>query len=272
MQIDRILSSEEVKIIEQNAKNHPYLNYYGTRVMNVSSLKWHEIVTISNKRLILIKGNNETGYTHIKERHLFWSPIIYRTGKEFQAQSKFPQDIAPIDFVKIADEIYKPENLVVKNEHLDANYFDKYVGNYTLNQEVEIVNLILYKNSTIIHSLYPQSNKFNNRRNRKKYPYSRGKVKVVTDYRNRVTEIHVPYFSGAILKYVFLVEKFYEKDIEEWRILVMDENIEYKFDVLIGSDKIIQLGETSARITFQFSELKNVEDAILSIEKKFNSK
>lgn len=265
-----ILRPEEVILIEQNAQNQSDLYYYGARILNIERLKWDEVISISNKGLILIKGNELTGYIHIKERHLFWSPQVYRIGEVFQAQSKFPKSIAPIDFLKIANHIFCQENFIENNEHPDSDKFDKYCGLYSLeNNEPEKINLILYKNSKVIHSLYPQSKKYNERRNRIKYPYSRGEVKVSTDFKCRVIKIEVPYFAkGGILKYVLLIEKFYEKDIEEWRILIIDSNNQYSGDVLIGTSKIMTFsGDTSARITFQYCDLKNVEDAILKIEK-----
>ncbi len=271
--MNKTLSLDDIKEVENDSRTNPLFRYYSLRVASVSSLNWKGIIEISFKGLIMINGNSETGFQHINERHNYWSLWYYRNGNEFESQSKFPEDIAPIDFIKIANEIFCPENYVLKNEHKNADKFEKYVGDYTFkNGNTEIVNLILYKNSKIIHSLYPQSRKYNKRKNRIKFPFSRGGVKVESDAFYRVKEIHVPFFGkDNILKYVLLVEMFYDRDIEEWSILVIDQNGQYKYHYNYGSRKIVPFkGDTYARISFQFNELREIEDFIVKINKKEN--
>lgn len=264
-------TEEDIKFIENEANTNEMFQYYGTRVMNVSKLKYNDIVTISFKGLILAKGNSETAYEHIRERHLFWSFNPYPVGNEFQVQSKFPQNIAPIDFIKIADEIYSPENIILINTHPKSSYFEKYQGMYKFDGvSDEMTNLILYKDTKIIHSLYPQNKKYNRNKNRTKFPFTRGQVEIRSpNLLKKIKEIYIPYFGLDLkLKYVIFIEKFYIKDIEEFRILAYDENEKYKFDVMVGEKKLIEFrGETSMRITYQHCDLRQIEDFILEIDK-----
>lgn len=264
------LTKSEIEIIELEARNNPVFKYYGIKVFNVSKLNYLNVITISDKNLILIKGNLDTAYEHIKIRHNYWSTQPYPKGDGFQAQSKFPIDILPINFIKIADSIYSTENFVTNNEHKDSDKFEKYFGLYSFDGKTEEkINLILYKGTKIIHSLYPQSNKHNKNRNRTKYPFTRGIVEISNlNSLKKIKEIHIPYFGTDLkLKYSILIEKFILKEIEEWRILVYDKNRNYKFDYYIGEKKISEFrGETSERISYQHCDLKNIEELILKID------
>ena len=265
-------TEEDIKFIINEARTNEMFQFYGARVMNVSRLKYNDVVTISSKGLILAKGYSETAYEHIRERHLYWSFNPYPVGNEFQAQSKFPQHIAPVYFIKIADEIYSSENIILNNMHLKSDDFEKYQGNCKFDGiNDEITNLILYKGTKIIHSLYPQNKKYNKNKNRTKFPFTRGRVEIRNANSLRtIKEIYIPYFGLELkLKYVIFIEKFYLKDTEEFRILAYDENEKYKFDVIVGEKKLIKFsGETSMKITYQHCDLRQIEDFILEIEKR----
>ncbi|WP_152538448.1 hypothetical protein [Aquimarina macrocephali] len=57
------------------------------------------------------------------------------------------------------------------------------------------------------------------------------------------------------------------KKIEEWRILAIDDNGEYRFDVKIGERKLLEFsGETSERTTYQHCDLRKVEDIMKQID------
>lgn len=267
-----ILSQIDIENLLRNLKTNDLFIYRGTRIFVTSKIHWKEIVCVSFKGLVMIKGNSHTGYQHIRERHIFWTTKSYSTGKEFQAQSKFPQNIAPIDFLKIADKIYSTENLLVKNEHQDSDKFEKYIGEYALDGEnLEKVNLILYKGTSIIHSLYPQSNKHNNNRSKKKYPYTRGEVQVRVDEFNKITEIFVPFLDlNMNQKYGLLVDQSVPGENEIWRILYFNELGKYEFCVDYGTKPKIKFsGDTSARISFQYCDLKIIEDYLIEMDNHF---
>jgi hypothetical protein len=265
-----ILTHIDIEIIKENSKSNPVFQYYGLRKLVSPQMNWKEVVAVSDKGLILIKGNCDTGYQHINERHNFWSIKPYSNGKEFQAQSKFPENIAPIEFIKIADSIYSLENFIVKNEHNGADKFEKYVGDYSFDGEnFEKVNLILYKTTKIIHSLYPQNKRYNKNKNKTKYPYTRGQVKVTTDKFFRITEIFVPFLDINLhQKYGLVIDQTKGGDVEEWNILQFDNNGKYEGHLLFGiKPKSKFRGDTSARITFQHCDLKIIEDFLIEMDK-----
>ena len=270
-----ILSQIDIENLHRDLKSNLLFTHRGTRLMVTSKTEWKEVVYVSFKGLIMIKGNSHTGYQHIRERHNFWTTKSYSTGKEFQAQSKFPQNILPIDFLKLADAIYSKENLFVENKHVDADKFEKYVGQYALDGEnLEQLNLILYKDTKIVHSLYPQSNKNNKNRNKKKYPYTRGEVNVSVDKFNRITEIFVPFLDLKMnQKYGLLVDQSIPGDNEVWNILYFNESGKYEYHVEFGiKPKIKFSGDTSARISFQYCDLKIIEDFLIEMDKSHKQK
>ena len=185
----KIFNKADIQNIENEVSTNPIFRYYGIRVANPSKLQIRDVVCVSDKNLILTKGNSYTAYQHIKERHHYWSINIYPKGKGFGAQSKFPEGIAPIDFIKIADQIYSEENFIENNEHKDSDKFEKYLGKYTFpNNDVDTINLILYKGTKIIHSLYPQNNKYNKLKNREKFTHVLSRFHPV--WRNGLLELY----------------------------------------------------------------------------------
>lgn len=267
--MSKILNDIEINYIENEARTNQMFQYYGVRAFSSSKLKYFDIVSVSYKGLILIKGNSLTGYLHIWERHLYWSTKSYSKEREFEAQSKFPSKIMPIDFIKIANSIYSTENFIVNNNHADSDKFEKYVGSYAFDgQDEELINLILYKNTKIIHSLYPQNKKHNKYKNRTKYPYRRGEVRVELDFKNRVSEIYIPFLDlNFRQKYGLLIEKSYQKQTEVWKVLSFDDKGKYFTYYDYGIKEIIIFsGDVSARITFQYCDLRFIEDFLIKID------
>lgn len=266
---DNLIEADIVKI-NYEAKSNQVFKISSLRVFSKPNPDFRDIIAISDKELILIRGNSKTGYEHIRERHGFWTIKAYTDGDKFQAQSKFPKDILPIDYIKIADEVYLPENLLIDNEHKDANQFEKYVGHYIFDGEnEEVVNLVLYSGTKIIHSLYPQNKKYNKNRNKGRYPYVRGEVRVEVNNKNQITEIFVPFLDTDLKqKYGLVIERFYEKKIEDWNVLIFDESGEIKDIHYFGNKKLTFFrGEKSAKTTLQFCDLKSIETLLLNIDK-----
>lgn len=267
--MDTNLTEIEIEKIEYEARTNPIFKISGLRVFSKSNPDFRDIIAISDKGLILIRGNSKTGYLHIKERHDFWTIKRYSDGDKFQAQSKFPKEILPIDYLKIANKIYLQENLVIKNEHKDANQFEKYVGLYPLEGVIEEeINLVLYKGTKIIHSLYPQNKKYNKDRNKIKYPYTRGEVRVEINYKNQVNEIFVPFFNiDNKLKYGLVIKRFYDEKIEEWYVLIYDNDEEVKSFKPFGQKSLTFFeGGKFAKTTFQHCDLKIIENYLLQID------
>jgi hypothetical protein len=160
-----LITFNDLAEITNHAKNNPHLK---DPHLYIITKKYSDIMKISPiHELILINGNNDTGFEHIRIRHEQWInrpkwiDVQTKTEKDknkLQDQSLFRKDSTPIvDYLKIADSLYTKENLqtTTKNEQ-----FDLYKGLHThSDNETPKYKLLLYKDSKIIHTLYPQSNK-----------------------------------------------------------------------------------------------------------------
>lgn len=98
-----------------------------------------------------------------------------------------------LDFITIADEIFKTENSNI-DDNTSIELYDLYVGNSLYLDKPITYNLLLYKNSKIIHNLFPTENQFN------KYPKGfqlyRKLVKSQCDYYNGYFEYEINYFDN----------------------------------------------------------------------------
>jgi hypothetical protein len=118
------------------------------------------IIDVSKKNgLILANGNEWTGYKHIMERHSLSSRKPYWKGAKLDDPTKFRPELAPVEYMIVAESIYKPDNLRNdKNKRIDE--FDLYIGIFKHfdGKEVEY-KLLVYKNTKVIHTFYVNENK-----------------------------------------------------------------------------------------------------------------
>jgi hypothetical protein len=120
---------------------------------------------ISSKGLIFIYGNKHTGAIHINDRHGYFSNRSDWTrdrqlGRVFPDNpSKYPKNSLPIDdYRKIADDIYVSSNKV----RCEDETFEMFTGiSKQLEGEDMPFNMLLYKGTKIVHSLYPKQKKYN---------------------------------------------------------------------------------------------------------------
>ena len=119
---------------------------------------WYEIMKVSYQTgLIHISGNSETGWQHILDRHNIGSCENYFGN--ISNPTKFSRKVTPIkDFVNIADDVYLNGTVDTK-EHEESARFIKISGLSTLYSgstgEPKKFHLILYRNTKIVHSLFP---------------------------------------------------------------------------------------------------------------------
>lgn len=269
---EKTLSKSDITEIEQEARTNPIFRYYGIRVAYRKDLAQNEILRISdNKNLILIKGNTDTGYEHIIDRHIFWSTKIYTKPENneivFQDQSKFPQDQYPLLFIKIAEEIFIEDNFIKENPHPEADKYDLYIGDYSFDGiKNEKVKLILYKGTKIIHSLFPKSDSHNKKRV-KKFPFSRGTVQT------KHNEVFIPYLDIELkIRFGILIEKDFKNDTEYINILTFDLDNECFYKDKIGYRKLLKFdSKKSEIITYQHGDLRPIERKIKEINDKLKS-
>ncbi|NDV80163.1 hypothetical protein [Dysgonomonas sp. 511] len=261
---------EQQEIIEEAKKNIDL--YLDTHVISGNSNK-KTIITISkNNQLIVTQGNEDTGFTHLNNRHGFFSYKNYWIKNEMQVlrldkPSKFHPNMMPaIDFVKVADAIFDVENKnKTKNNRPDV--FDKYTGEYSfIDGNVEKYHLLTYKNTKIIHSLFPDKKKYNRKT---KIQYGKGIVSCKTKLPPGYNDLLIPYENkDGIIAFSILLRKYYQEKVE--RLIIQKHDIE-------GNPQILfVLGERTFNdyerfthedmIFFQHEDLKNLEDIIIQID------
>ena len=165
------------------------------------------ISSISDKGLIFIWGNKDTGVTHIMERHEYYSNradwyLDENNQTQIDNPSKFSKNSQPLsDFKAISDEIFKPEN----KKESKYNLFEKYSGVSSRIENMEMeYHLILYKNTKIVHTLFPQKKTFNKRK--KILNFKRGDLKVVTKPDERFLIANYPYFdANRTVRYIIIL-------------------------------------------------------------------
>lgn len=227
--MEQIFTEKELEEIQILAKSK-FEHYHNITVFNGNSNS-KSIKTISNeKHLIIVEGNEVTGYKHFNNRHNYSSIKNYwvlNENKVFKLDnpSKFhPKMIPIIDYVKIADTIFLEKNKnITKNNNPEL--FDKYTGYYKDEENnEEKYHLITYKNTKIIHTFFPDKKKHNLKY---KCKYGKGIVSAQFKFDKNATidDLIVPYENElGITVYTFLIRRYYSEKIEQ--ILIQKHNEE----------------------------------------------
>lgn len=183
-----ILTSDEIQFILEDSKKSIYTV---DNLVHPCFTKTHIVKVSKETGLILFYGNSATGYKHIIERHAnstlkpFW-----KENNKLESPSKFSNEIAPYFYLKLADQIYKPENLN-SHKNTSSEVFELYEGESILNGIHGEYRLILYKNTKIINTLYPLSKVANLKLNTGSF--ARGGISFSYDTKNAVTTLKIPY-------------------------------------------------------------------------------
>ncbi|PKB18042.1 hypothetical protein [Flavobacterium sp. 5] len=223
--MENLFTKEELTIIENEAESN-WEYYYDATVINGNATQI-SIKTISkNNKLIFVEGNLDTGFKHLNERHSFLSFKNYWIPNEIENlkldnPSKFNPRMMPIiDYVKIADTIFCEENKnITKNNKPDV--FDKYTGYYNYNQS-EKYHLITYKNTKIVHTLFPDKKLHNSKR---KCKFGKGISKISTKLPEGYNDLFVPYENNkGKTAYSILFRKYYLEKVERIFIQKHDNN------------------------------------------------
>jgi hypothetical protein len=214
---ERLLTVDEIReiLIESNDPKYKVKN-----LLHLGGLP-KSIQRISQSSgLILIKGNDDTGFDHIMVRH---HPMSKGTQK-LDDPSQFSLSTVPIyDLLHISDSVFKSENKILDHRNKRQDMFDLFIGPHTdKHGRTMDYKLFLYKDTPIIHNLIPNKRTFN-------------KKKVVdlvqgfcggTSYEGRCLEIyHVPYFDSLnIERAVVIIRLQTITGQENWDIQINDKD------------------------------------------------
>jgi hypothetical protein len=226
--MEKLLTEEQLDKIGIKAK-YEFEKYHNSYVIDGGDQTETKIITISKlKHLIFVNGNNDTGFTHLNERHSYFSDKNYwklNDTKEYKLDypSKFRPEMIPIvDYVKIADQIFIEENKnITKNNKPDL--FDKYTGHYCyLGNANEKYHLLTYKDTKIVHTFFPDKKKHNPKT---KCKFGRGLVSSTTKYPEGFNDLLLPFENEkGIISFSLLIRKYYLEKKE--RIIIQRHSSE----------------------------------------------
>lgn len=265
-----ILEQNEIELILHNAQANPALRQpyaigFGNGRTTIMKITFE-------KGLIVIKGDEDTGFTHINNRHSYWSKhTFWRPENEtkIDTPSRFGRTSIPIiDYVAIIDELFCAENINLEKNG-NPEIFDMYSGFASSeNLEEAEYHMLIYKNTKIVHTLYPCSRKS---KKKKIIDYERGEpfgdfslnplqYIIITPYSDR---------TGKVI-YSFQVHLDYGGKIETGSIInhELDKSI-VLYEVPL--DKVTELNQLLTE--FEIRDMSPIErkikefDAILTTAK-----
>lgn len=221
---EELLTNDEINSIVEDSADSKY------QVENLLHLcgSHTSIQRISKKTgLILVKGNKLTGFDHIMIRHHPFSKAghwEYREKPKLDNPSRFSLGVVPIfDFLNIADEVFKPENKVIDERNKKPETFDLYVGDYTDKQNKPMTyKLLLYKDTLIIHNLFPNKKTFNKK---KVIDLRQGFAGSSLDQLRGVHTYNIPYYDHLNIeraKVIVRLRTYNGK--EDWGIQINDKD------------------------------------------------
>lgn len=259
------MTKEEILQIEKDAEHHYSKIWKATRYFQFWNKKPTDVIFVTPvNELILIQGNDEVGFEHIRKRHFFWSTNIHRKNNNtsFDNPSKLNGGIIYQDVPQICDLVYSKENLVPeKNNNPELN--DVYEGLV----DGQSYRLILYTGTKIIVSLIPLET-HSKKTKLRNFKFTRGIVTIETGSSNLSRLILIPYLDINLqVKYVVRITKTITSNRERWEIMVMDEPTTSNIQFLITETKLRWVkSEKTEQLHFQHDELRQLEIEIKKLD------
>jgi hypothetical protein len=257
--MEDLLIEIQIKSILIEAKKDCYQNIWYLNPGKTPSC----VIKISNKKnLILIRGNQDTGHQHIQFRHSYTSMDKWINGKP-DKPSKFKVGSNFSHILTISEEIFSESNKKNdknKNPHL----FDVYEGTYKHEDNKSIkYRLVLYRNTKIIHTVFPIRSKFN-RKIVKHFPFIRSQLSTRYKAMNAEREYYFDFldeFENIRYKSTTTYDE-YRKSIKMY-VTDMSSNLTY----LVYESTFEEVLEFGLQmINESIKDTKIIERAILNIE------
>ncbi len=261
-----LLTEEELKYIVNKAKfsilnNAGFVGQFTKSPIDIAHIS-------PNKKLVFIKGNRHTGLEHIMFRHNAYSHEVNPINKIFVETSKFNKDSKPLlDYSYLAELIYCPNNL---NEQLNKfpDKFDLYYGLVGNSNYV----LILYKNTKVVHTLYPniplkQRLKKNFRRGELIFKVQDHQVKVpLLPYYDKGFDnasVTIPYYDDQNrIRYAFQITFLEKENIEKVALLIYTDEVFTKFIQFKDQTHTTEFSLFNRVNEITYNNLKQVEEII----------
>lgn len=211
---EELFTSDELLRIARNALDPVLRN---PRAMVFPSGPTSVLRVTARNHLVLAQGNDDTGFTHICNRHNDGSRVKYWKGGKLKSTTPFSDLSIPIlDYAEIADFIY--EQGFGNNSAPDK--FDSYQGTLAHGKWPNLqYRLLLYKGTRVVHSLYPLKSVV---RGKQLTALAKGDVRAEQNEHGEI-RIIVPYCDEKGLEtYRFVVRRAMDSDQNEYLLEVMD--------------------------------------------------
>ena len=153
VQEEILLSPEEVKLVSEKAKYS--LMMHNPAIIGQFTKNWWDVAHISPfKKLLFIEGQRFTGLEHINMRHRYYTNEHSPISGGYVITSRFAPDAGTLnDYSRLAEFLYDEKYKVIeKNKRPEI--FDVYQAKVEFKERLEYC-LIVYKNSKIVHTLFP---------------------------------------------------------------------------------------------------------------------
>lgn len=228
--MEKLLSQEEIKEISKAAVKFPV---FDRPVMFIGPKNHKTLIGKSPKKgLIMIEGNDDTGFCHIQKRHAYkYEYKVWKNDNHHQLDfpTVFPEkELLFLNWHKITDAIYNKENFQNNNV---SERFDLFIGDYEYDKKKYKCALLLYRNTKIVHTLYLKLNKkIFNKKKPSGFHFIKGKMECSLDFGNEKEILKIPYLDSCDeTKYLVEVKWNMKTFIEEWRIIIYrsDKNFVY---------------------------------------------
>lgn len=227
-----IFTVEQVKQIEKASQHY----VYQIALLTFGSKSPFSILKVSPKGLIFVNGTDDSGFNHIHKRHLnnskvaFWTQFKDHKGNVIERKDGFgrrkhkldnpsqfhPYSIPVHDFVIIADTVYNNGNFNLE-KNKNPELFDLYDGLASGLEGKEVLyRLLLYKNSRLVHTLFPLSKDFSPRN--PIVHFARQSAKSTVSIPSGQVHVEVPYTDEYdVVRFIVIIRNDPENpEVEYW--------------------------------------------------------
>ncbi|OMP80109.1 hypothetical protein [[Flexibacter] sp. ATCC 35208] len=266
--MEQLLTKAQINQIVAQANDNAELRIPG--VMNLG-LETSTILKMGfNTGVIIFQGNDDTGFMHIKSRHCFYSDKTYwnEEGK-LNTPSKFsPKAIPIMDYTEIADAMYC-ESFHNLADNKSPDLFDLYVGVPAVAAaEGRKFKMVLYKDTKIVHTLYPTNAKHTSRKP-SGFHFERGKIHMKGQLPKNIATVTIPYYGpNRQLRYTVTITYDFDKRLEFLQLTIHRVG---KKDLKTERGPFPYEGEipTPSQLwdAYQHAALKEIEQLIANTEK-----
>lgn len=258
-----LLTREEIAYISEKAKHSLMMHNPG--IIAQFTKHWWDISHISPvKKLLFVQGHRFTGLEHINVRHRFYTNEHSSVSGGFMITSRFSPDSGTLfDYSQLAEFLYD-EKYKRNDRNKRPEIFDLYQAKVDFKERSEFC-LVVYKNSTIIHTLFPIEKNRKTKKYRKQdffIEYSDpGFIRGFIPYTDANDKVRF----GIGIRLVISEEK------ESWAGLIYGDENKLIATIEFGEMNIQYKWGPEKRIeALNFADLSKYEDLILNTIKKEN--